>query len=244
VRLGLSAVLLAGVSTHAAGATVARVPVVLELFTSEGCSSCPPAEALLEKLDREQPVAGVNAIVLSEHVDYWDNLGWADPYSSSSFTLRQNRYGQIFHLDSVYTPQLVVDGATQLVGGDVKGMLAAIAKSGRNQKVLVRIESLSDGHIQADVERLPTGPSKAGVFLAIADDSATSKVLRGENASRTLHHVAVVRSIREVGNVTRSAAFSKQIELGKLTPNDQRVILFVQDASTGRVLGAAMLHTR
>jgi hypothetical protein len=215
-----------------------RVPVVLELFTSEGCSSCPPAEALLEQIDRKQPITGVNAIVMAEHVDYWDNLGWRDPYASQFFTLRQDQYGRLFRLDSVYTPQMVVDGAIQVAGGDVDGILAAMRKSAAEPAVPVKLALQPDGRgVAVDI---PAAPDKKGVFLAIADDSVTTKVLRGENAGHELHHVAVIRSIQKIGIVSRSAGFSGTVPLEP--HGGQRIIVFLQDNALGRIAGAAMVR--
>src|SRR6266853_1059238 len=110
----LAGFLLSSSGTPAAPATdKPRQPVVVELFTSEGCSSCPFADALLLKLDRMQPVPGALVIALSEHVDYWDRLGWKDPFSSPVFSRRQEGYGRRFHLESVYTPQVVINGDSE-----------------------------------------------------------------------------------------------------------------------------------
>ena len=131
-----------------------RVPVLLELFTSEGCSSCPPADRLLEILDQKQPVAGADLIVLSEHVDYWDRLGWKDPFSSSQYTARQQDYTNKYNFDGVYTPQLVVDGRFGLVGSDGREASSAIQKAIREQKIPIEISNVArDGNqVTAHIE--------------------------------------------------------------------------------------------
>lgn len=124
-----------------------RTPVLIELFTSEGCSSCPPADALLEKLDESQPVSAVELIVLSEHVDYWNYIGWKDLYSSSEFSDRQRDYSGWFGRGSVYTPQMVVDGHLELVGSDEQRAILAIESAAKLQKISVALSSI---HRQAN----------------------------------------------------------------------------------------------
>ncbi len=228
LRLHVSFLLLvAGVGCAAYGQS--RSPVLVELFTSEGCSSCPPADRLLEKLDS-------HAVVLSEHVDYWNQLGWKDPYSSAAVTARQQAYGRILRLDGVYTPELVVDGETELNGGDGPRAMDAITKAGQKKKAEVRIARVDAG-LQVDVASAPAG---ADVFLALADDSAASQVSAGENSGRNLRHVAVVRSLQKIGSVKRGASFSRTMELPK-TAAAQRIVVFVQESGPGRVSGVALL---
>ena len=134
------------VSFIAAACSAEPVPVLLELFTSEGCSSCPPADQLLEKIDRDQPVPGTDLIVLSEHVDYWNRIGWTDPFSSSDFSRRQQAYAAQFGTDDIYTPQLVVDGEKAVVGGNWPMAARAIQQSLREPKIPVTIGATKNGN--------------------------------------------------------------------------------------------------
>lgn len=225
------------------GEAVGRVPVLVELFTSEGCSSCPPADALLQKLDR-QPVPGAEMIVLSEHVDYWDHIGWKDPYSARFYTDRQSAYANRFSLDGPYTPQMVVDGSSEFVGSDAGLAQKAFDGALATQKTAVHLTAITIGPgniLRAHVE---TGavPSDAEVLLAVALSRAESHVLHGENGGRTLTHTAVVRTMVKVGTASRGQEFSQEAQV-KLEPglarDNLRVIAFVQEVHQGRVLGVA-----
>jgi len=205
-----------------------RAPVLVELFTSEGCSSCPPADRLLAQLDSR-------AIVLSEHVDYWDRLGWRDRFSSAAFTERQENYGRKFHLDSVYTPEMVVDGAAEFTGSDGPRAAAEIARAAEKPKARVRVARTGAG-AEISVEDAP----RAGdIYIALADNQAASQVGNGENKGRELHHVAVVRNMRKIGSVKRGGGFEKVVELPAAS---QRLIVFVQDGAAGEISGAALLE--
>jgi hypothetical protein len=214
----------------------ARVPVLAELFTSEGCSSCPPADALLMKLDKMQPVAGAQIIVLSEHVDYWNSLGWSDPYSSAQFTQRQGMYTR-----ESYTPEMVIDGRKEVLGSDEKAIQAAVAKAVARPKLPVRIVSARRDDNEAVVSiAISAAAGKADVWVAIADDRDQSSVKNGENKGRTLNHVAVVRSLVKVGTVTKTAGLEKTVRVPlKAQADGMRVVVFVAE-SGGPVTGAAM----
>jgi hypothetical protein len=216
------------------------VPVVVELFTSEGCSSCPPADALLMDLDLHHPVAGAEIIALGEHVDYWNDLGWKDRFSSSQYSQRQSRYASRFGLQSVYTPEMVINGRTEFVGNDSSRAAEAIAKAAH---ALAAPPAIAIAASAQDVEVTITnaGPDPRDVFLAITESDLSTQVGKGENHGRLLRHTAVVRELRKIGT-TSAGRFSARSEL-KLNPDwrraNLRAVIFLQDPSTLEIAGAA-----
>ncbi|SRR5579871_672975 len=227
----------------------ARVPVLLELFTSEGCSSCPPADRLLEIFDQRQPIDGADLIVLSEHVDYWNQLGWRDPFSSAQYSSRQQEYANRFNLDGPYTPQLVVDGRFETNGSNSREVGSAIQKALHEQKIPIAVSRATrDGNrISAHIEISPTPSSVKGtkvvLYVALADNRDQSQVERGENAGRALAHVAVTRVLKQAGTIDLNNTYSNDVTL-PLAPgtgsNGVRFVAFLQDAKSGHVLGVAV----
>ena len=246
--VAITALLLAARSfaSHAVAPTNTSpaVPVLVELFTSEGCSSCPPADALLEKLDT-QPFPGGQMIVLSEHVDYWNHIGWTDPYSSSAYSQRQSAYGRTFGLDSVYTPQMVVDGSDEFAGSDIGAARKAFDKAIRTEKIPVRISNATieghtlHAHVQAEAS--VSHPRHVDTFLVVALDHAESQVAKGENAGHRLTHVAVVRSLTKIGKLEPGKPLSEDVSV-ELDPvsaaRNLRIIAFLQEHGQARILGA------
>jgi hypothetical protein len=212
------------------------------LFTSEGCSDCPPADALLARLDATQFVPGAHVIVLSEHVTYWDHLGWRDPFSLDLVTSRQQDYARAFGLSDIYTPQMVVDGQTQLVGSDNSALSRAVARAITVPKADLAIEKSqwAHGNVHFAV-RLPPG-TKGTLIAVLAANETHTEVTRGENAGRTLHHVAVARIFKDFGVVF---ADGRLLQLSAEFPNQEkqtgplRLIVFLVDRGTGRVLAVA-----
>jgi hypothetical protein len=252
VPFSLYAILLASflmsqtvrVDTSAAAAH----PILLELFTSEGCSSCPPADALVEKLDASQPVPGAQLIVLSEHVDYWDHDGWKDPNSSPAMTERQEAYVHALGLDSPYTPQIIVDGTSILHVGDPHQIANLLHDAATTPKDPVRIGEVSidagssvfHARIEADGN---SDRRNADVYLAIALDRVESQVLRGENGGRHLTHVAVVQQLTKIGTLQKGKSFDETVHLrfkAGTDPKNVRIVAFVQEPGPGKLLGAAL----
>jgi hypothetical protein len=233
---------LLGQSPSAAQASQ-RVPVLIELFTSEGCSDCPPADRLLGELDARQPISGVQAIVLSEHVTYWDRQGWRDPYSLDAMTDRQEQYVRRFGLDSSFTPQMVVDGTTQFVGGNANALVTALNKASGISKQPLQIEGAKWDHGAAEFSVHGSAPKDAKLFAVLAIDVTHHEVSSGENKGRTLNHTAVVRAMKEYpGDI----ADGRPVKLagGPLADKEEasgpvRLVVFFVDHKNGHVLGAA-----
>ena len=212
-------------------------PVLVELFTSEGCSDCPPAERLLAQLDSAQPVPGVHAIVLEEHVTYWDRQGWRDPFSLDEVTDRQKQYQSRFSLDDVFTPQMVVDGTVQFVGNDGRALEAALTSAATTQKQSIAIENAHWRNGTAEFTVHSATPSGAKLIAILAADATQSQVLAGENAGKTLHHVAVVRVIREI---KPEEANARPLKLSNSSlKGSARLVVFLVDHKTGHVLAVA-----
>jgi hypothetical protein len=216
-------------------------PALVELFTSEGCSDCPPADALLAQLDT-QVIPGAQVIVLSEHVTYWNHLGWMDPFSFDEIDLRQQSYVRQFGLDSPATPQFVVDGAMQLAGTNPRELAGFITRAAATPKIQIEIGGAhreANGSISFTVHTATA--AKGSLFAVIAENATHSEVAHGENAGRTLHHVAVVRAIKEFGS---SATDGRTLELSggnvlRAEKDGEPLRLVVFFVSHSRVVGVA-----
>jgi hypothetical protein len=229
----------------------AHGPVVVELFTSEGCSSCPPADSLLLRMDEAHSVGNVEIIALEEHVDYWDGLGWQDPYSSHEWTERQQSYAYAFRQGSVYTPQMVVDGRAEFVGSREGQARQTITELAGKEKAVVAVTTAksSDGkdRVSARVGKLPAGSAadSSEVWLAITETGLHTAVKRGENAGEDLHHSAVVRTLRKMGvadpkNQETSFTGDANVSLAKSWQrNNLRAVVFVQEKKSQQIVGAA-----
>ncbi len=220
----------------------AQQTVVVELFTSEGCSDCPRADALLTELDREHVAGNAELILLEEHVDYWNSQGWTDRFSASLYTQRQQDYIRHFHLASPYTPQMVIDGHLQGVGNNasaVRRMIAEASSSPKPSSVFLRL--ISPGKLGVAVEDSSKGRHR--VLLAVTEDDLTTNVRGGENGGRVLKHSAVVRELKTLGT-TSNGKFETTASLPAKSDwkkQDLRAIVLVQNTGSGLILGAASI---
>jgi hypothetical protein len=228
-----------------------RSPVIVELFTSEGCSSCPPADALLVTLEDQQPIPGAEIIALEEHVDYWNHDGWIDPFSSAQWTERQQTYVASHNTEGVYTPQIVVNGRSGVVGSRAQEARHIIATSASQLQTQISVSSLQSAKRDREQFNVSVGKLAAAapsdtpeVWLAITEKGLHSSVAAGENAGHDLHHASVVRLLRKLGTANKGNApsFTGQPDL-KLDSSwkrpSLRVIAFVQEKHSRHILAAA-----
>jgi hypothetical protein len=228
-------------SAQAFAATQAKskTPVLVELFTSEGCATCPPAERNLAILEKEQPNPDAEIITLALHVDYWNRLGWTDAYSSPIFSQRQQIYGSKFKINQIYTPQMIVDGSRHFVGSNMSEAQKIIGEAAKTPKANVEL-TLSDDKLKVKITDAPKH-EMASVYLAIAEDNILTDVRKGENGGRVLQHTSVVRELKPLG---RLPAEENQFEIETVmqaNPNWKRenlkAIVFIQENQSRRIFG-------
>ena len=226
------------------------VPVVVELFTSEGCSSCPAADRLLSRLEQTQPVAGAQVIAVEEHVDYWNQLGWKDPFSSPQYRARQNDYAIAFHASDIFTPQMVVNGQAAFVGSDMNRAyreIGAAAQAASTEITLGTNPNPKDDDL-VDLSVQVNNPRSAkwrdsNVYLAVTERGLATPVQGGENAGHTLRHSSVVRSFGVIGRLDPKGANGGQLVSTLRIPREWkrenlRAVVFVQERSSYHITGA------
>ena len=247
--VGAASMTLATTAAVSPGNGDERTPVIVELFTSEGCSSCPPADTVLQQLVAAQPVAGAEVIALGQHVDYWDALGWKDRFSSAALTNRQRAYSQALNDDSIYTPQLVVDGREELVGSDASAAKKAVARAldAPHGRVRIAMEPSDAAALHVSVTAIDFPPPGRGdrdeLIVAVTEDHLQSDVKRGENHGRVLSHAAVVRSLTSLGAATIEAARTGMDARVPIASDWRRenlkIVAFVQESRSRRIVAAA-----
>lgn len=230
-------------TTHKKPLSVENGFAVVELFTSEGCSSCPPADALIAKLQKEDAAKPV--YILAYHVDYWDRLGWKDTYSQAKFSDRQNQYAEWLNLRTVYTPQIVVNGSKEFVGSDEstlrKSISAALTNPVKsNLKLAINKQSSTSLSLNYSTDQQTAGYN---LLIALVSPAGINKILKGENKGKVLSHIQIVRQFesrpldgKTSGVINLSLVKSKEVlQTG--------VIAFLQDNKTGKISAATKLET-
>jgi len=222
-----------------------KTPVIVELFTSEGCSSCPPADSLLNRLSRAFP--DIEVVPMSEHVDYWNYLGWTDRFSSPLFSERQQDYGRMFRLETVYTPQMVVNGDAQFSGTDENRARREIQRAADGPKANAQITSVTADVMRVTVDHIPQGVRTADVFLAITESGLETVPNKGENNGVRLRFNGVVRSLTSLSHLDTKKQASyvadAKLNLDNSWHRDRLTyVMFVQDRSSRKIIGAATAH--
>jgi hypothetical protein len=223
--------------------------VIVELFTSEGCSSCPPADQLLKKLSEEQPIHGAQVVALEEHVDYWNHLGWRDPFSAADFSRRQEEYAGVFGNDGVYTPQMIVDGQAEFTGSRARKAQEAIERSAGMPKASVEVSPVA-GDASSPVTfdlRVSNAFGESGkgreLWLAVTEKGLHSDVKAGENSGETLQHAAVVRSLQKVADLRGNDALTRRVTPAvkqEWKREQLSLVAFVVEKDSRKILGGAV----
>ncbi|MBC7418537.1 MAG: DUF1223 domain-containing protein [Pedobacter sp.] len=209
-------------------------PMVIELFTSEGCSSCPPADDLVAKIQREYQNKPI--YILSYHVDYWDRLGWKDSFSNAAYSKRQYKYASWLKNSSVYTPQIVVNGSTQFVGSDAQKFSTELRKKSQLDENGIKLVVRKPNGAILKVDFTSTSVSQNNSLnFALVENSATIDVQRGENSNRTLHHVAIVRDLKTIDATDHGSIY---FNLPKDLSNNYHLVAFLQNTKTGKIISA------
>jgi hypothetical protein len=233
-----------------------RVPVIVELFTSEGCSSCPGAEVLLARMERTQPVSGARVVALEEHVDYWNQLGWADLFSSPQYRARQNDYALAARSDNIYTPQMIVNGQAGFEGVDAARAYQEIGLAAQAQFTSVELKTTPNPRsaelvdLSVRISNAKTAKVRdANVYLAVTENELVSSVAGGENVGRVLRHSAVVRSFGVIGRIDPRGASVGQVVSTLRLPREWRrenlrAVVFVQERESYRITGASVIELR
>ena len=209
---------------------------VLELFTSEGCSGCPAAEDVFMKIAREN---NKDVYILEFHVDYWDNLGWKDPFSSAAYSDRQRQYAQLLSLRSIYTPQAIINGITELVGSDKTGLQKTIERElNKSEPSNININAQSGDNKTVNVSYRTNGKSNNILNIGIVQLEAQTDVKRGENEGRKLQHIYIVREFKTIDNLNATGNISLPLPKG-LTIRDIRVLVYLQNKNNWAITGAA-----
>jgi hypothetical protein len=231
-----------------------RTPVIVELYTSEGCSSCPPADDYLAQLEQKQPLPTVEIVALEEHVDYFNQEGWIDPFSSKEWTQRQESYDSALRAGGPVTPQMIVDGANQFAGSEINHVGMAILQASRQPRTGVMLSrkpsSTNDApHFDLTVGKLVgvTEKDAPEIWLVISESGLHSAVDKGENAGHDLHHASVVRTIRKIGVANPaqdSTSFTGDFAVEMKPawkPENLSAVVVVQEKKSRRILGAAAI---
>lgn len=218
-------------STDKSVRAIGAAPVVVELFTSQGCSSCPPADELLRRIARDAALRN-KVIPLSFHVDYWNYLGWRDPFSQHAWTERQTSYVDAMGLSGAYTPQIVVSGTREMVGSNERGVFSAIEAESQ-RKIEGSVTIARDGD---NVSIRAESPRKLDVVLVAYENEVTTRVERGENAGRTLTNDAIVRELRVVGTAPLATSVKMPARYG--------VVAFLQDRTTKKIDAVSSASSR